>query len=224
MAYVHPAAGVVEPFVDGAIVLVIHGKAEPLNSVPPQQRASRISRPAMWQWIMTHRTRDRFLRRAGVDELHPRVQWLPLTPWNPGLGLAFASLIVGPHYGICVIRRGIIAEIVVLQSNLEWPVIVAIGAIVAAGYTFIATVIRGQFRLDVGLSHLRDVFILLVAAFVGSALVTLLLAGVLLTAGKLSLGDIDFGCTYLDRRRCTRHCCYNSAHTCASSGDGVNRR
>ncbi len=115
---------------------------------------------------------------------------LPLTPWNPGLGLAFACLIVGPHYGIALFVGVIIAEIVVLQSNLEWPVIVAIGAIVAAGYTFVATVIRGQFRLDVGLSHLRDVFILLVAAFVGSTLVTLLLAGVLLTAGKLSLGDV----------------------------------
>jgi two-component system, LuxR family, sensor kinase FixL len=101
---------------------------------------------------------------------------LPLTPWNPGLGLAFACLIlIGPHYGIALFVAIIIAEIVVLRSNLEWTVIVAIAAIIASSYASVATVIREQFRLDVGLAHLRDVIILLGAGFIGATGVTLLL-------------------------------------------------
>jgi signal transduction histidine kinase len=84
----------------------------------------------------------------------------------------------------------IIAEIVVLKSHLEWPVIIGIGAIVASGYAFVATVLRRRFRLDVGLNELRDVIILLLAAFIGSALITLLLAAVLLPAEKIGFGDI----------------------------------
>jgi signal transduction histidine kinase len=116
---------------------------------------------------------------------------LPLTPWNPGLGLAFACLILGGLlYGVALFAGVIVAEIAVLKSDLEWPVIIGIGAVLASGYTAVAVVIRNQFRLDVGLNHLRDVIILLLAAFIGSTLITLALAAVLLTGGKLGFGDI----------------------------------
>jgi two-component system, LuxR family, sensor kinase FixL len=96
----------------------------------------------------------------------------------------------GPQYGIALFVGVIIAEIAVLRSTLEWPVILAIGAIIAFGYAGVATVIRTEFRLDVGLAHLSDVIILLLAAFVGSTIVTLLLAAVLLTGGRLGFGEI----------------------------------
>lgn len=168
------------------IVLVTHGKAERLSAVHPD---AGISRPAIRRWVVSAALIAAYVVLEWISFMH-EFKWLPLTPWNPGLGLAFASLIVSPRYAFSLFIGVIIAETVVLQSDLEWGVIVAIGVIVATGYTFIATVIRKKFQLDVGLSHLRDVIILLAAAFLGSALVTMLLVGVLLAAGKLSPGDV----------------------------------
>jgi two-component system, LuxR family, sensor kinase FixL len=111
----------------------------------------------------------------------------------------------GPQYGIALFAGVIIAEIAVLRSTLEWPVIVAIGAIIASGYAGVATVIRTKFRLDVGLAHLRDVIILLLAAFVGPTVVTLLLAAVLLTGGTLGFGEISLGRSGLRRGRRPRY-------------------
>jgi signal transduction histidine kinase len=116
---------------------------------------------------------------------------LPLTPWNPGVGLVFACMILGGlHYGFVLFAGVIIAEIAVLRTDLGWPVISGIGATVGAGYTLVAAVVRNQFRLDIGLTHLRDIVILLLAAFIGATLITVLLAAVLLTGERFSLGEI----------------------------------
>ena len=68
--------------------------------------------------------------------------------------------------------------------------IIAIAAIVASGYAFVAAMTQNQLRLDVGLAQLRDIVILLLAAFVGSAVITLLLAAVLLSDGRLGVGEM----------------------------------
>jgi two-component system, LuxR family, sensor kinase FixL len=161
-----------------------------IGEVTAAQHPSMASRHAVWQWTTI----------AGVVIAYVALEWisfihesngLPVTPWNPGLGLAFACLILGgPLYGIALFAGVIVAEIVVLRSDLEWPVIIGIGAVVASGYTAVAVVIRKQFRLDVGLNHLRDVIILLLAAFIGSGLITLALAAVLLAGGEVGFGDI----------------------------------
>ena len=153
---------------------------------PPWLRLSTVRSTAPWAILFV----AVYVVLEWVSFIH-EFKGLPLTPWNPGLGLTFACLMLaGPHYGIVLFAGVIIAEIVVLRSDLEWPIIVGIGAIVASGYTFVATATRKQFRLDVGLIHLRDVIILLLAAFVGSTVITLLLAAVLLAGGELDFGDI----------------------------------
>jgi two-component system sensor kinase FixL len=175
------------------IILVNNGEGDNFDRtrhVTPTQRPSILSHQAARKWTATTAVVFAYVALEWISFIH-EFKGLPLTPWNPGLGLVFACLILaGPHYGIALFAGVMIAEIVVLRSNLEWPVIMGIGAIVASGYAFVATVIRKQFGLDVGLSHLRDVIILLVAAFIGSTLITLLLAAVLLTGGELGFGDV----------------------------------
>src|SRR5262249_56046151 len=83
---------------------------------------------------------------------------LPITPWNPGLGVVFALMVfAGSRYGIVLFAGVVLAEILVLKSKLEWPIILSIAAIIAAGYGVVALVLRKHFRIDIGLNHLSDV-------------------------------------------------------------------
>src|SRR5262249_30719200 len=64
---------------------------------------------------------------------------LPITPWNPGLGVVFALMVfAGSRYGIVLFAGVVLAEILVLKSKLEWPIILSIAAIIAAGYGVVA--------------------------------------------------------------------------------------
>jgi signal transduction histidine kinase len=175
------------------VVLVKLDDTDNLNWTPPAASAARsmmFSRLAAHQWILAAGIVLAYVALEWISFIH-EYKGLPLTPWNPGLGLVFACLILaGSRYGIALFVGVIIAEVVVLKSDLEWAVISGISTVVAAGYTFVAILIRKQFRFDVGLIHLRDVIILLVAAFIGSTFITLLLAAVLLLGGELAIGDI----------------------------------
>jgi hypothetical protein len=172
---------------------VNHGSKANSNATrraAPAQHPLMPSSHVAQQWSMATAVVLAYVALEWISFIH-EFKGLPLTPWNPGIGLAFACLMLaGPHYGIVLFAGVIVAEIVVLRSDLEWPIILGIGAIVASGYTFVATATRKQFRLDVGLIHLRDVVILLLAAFVGSTVITLLLAAVLLAGGELDFGDM----------------------------------
>ena len=129
---------------------------------------------------------------------------VPITPWNPGLGLVFAFMVLrGPHYGAAALFAGVvIAEVVVLRSNLWWPIVLGIALIIAVGYALTAEVARSHLHLDARLNRLRDVVLLLIIGCIGSALVATLvglllladeafdLADVLIAAGPLLIGDI----------------------------------
>lgn len=116
---------------------------------------------------------------------------LPVTPWNPGLGVAFGVIVLrGAAYGLVLFACVVIAEIFVLQTALAWPVMLAIAAVIAASYTGAALVARGTLRLDVGLGHVRDVLVLLTAGVLGAAVVALLLAALLLITNELDIGDL----------------------------------
>ena len=175
------------------VVLVNLGNTNNLNWMPSATSTARsvlLSRYAVRRWFPTTGIVLAYVALEWISFIH-EYKGLPLTPWNPGLGLVFACLIlVGSRYGIALFVGVIIAEVIVLKSDLEWPVIFGISAIVATGYTFVAVLIQRRFRFDVGLSHLRDVIILLAAAFIGSTLITLLLAAILLAGGELAIADI----------------------------------
>src|SRR5262249_1578692 len=128
---------------------------------------------------------------------------VPITPWNPGLGLVFGLIVLfGAGYATVLFAGAVIAEIAVLRSTLWWPIIFGLAAIIAGGYGLVAQVARGHLRLDAGLNRLRDVGFLLVSGGIGPGLVAvficlLLLADqeldlddVLLAAGPLLIGDI----------------------------------
>jgi two-component system sensor kinase FixL len=116
---------------------------------------------------------------------------LPVTPWNPGLGVVFALMVVVGSWGGFVLFAGVVvAEAFVLQSKLEWPIVIGVGAITSLSYSFVAVLARRRLRIDVGLIHLRDVLVLLAVGLVGAAIATVLLTAFLLAFGQFDMRDV----------------------------------
>jgi two-component system, LuxR family, sensor kinase FixL len=137
---------------------------------------------------------------AGVIAAYVLLEWLsfiheykgvPITPWNPGLGLVFAFMLLrGARYAAVLFAGAVIAEIAVLRSNLAWSVIISIAAIIAAGYGLVARVARDKLRLDAGLNRLRDVVLLLASGVAGAVLVAVFICLLLLADEDLDLEDV----------------------------------
>jgi two-component system sensor kinase FixL len=116
---------------------------------------------------------------------------VPITPWNPGLGVVFALLLLGgPRYSAVLFAGVVLAETTVLRTDLPWSIIFGIAAIFAAVYGAVAVVARRQLRLDASLFHLRDVVVLLACGISGAVLVAMLLSGLLLLHGQLERPDV----------------------------------
>lgn len=116
---------------------------------------------------------------------------VPITPWNPGLGLLFALMILGgPVYALVLFAGVVISETLVLKTNLQWPIILGIAAIIAAVYGAAAWLARVRFTLDVSLRKLRDVGVLLGAGLAGALFTTLFLSLLLVLEPNLSWGDV----------------------------------
>jgi signal transduction histidine kinase len=116
---------------------------------------------------------------------------VPATPWNPALGVAFAILILrGPAYGLLLFVCVLIAEIFVLHTDVTAPIIVAMAAVVSISFSAGAVVARRHLRIDVGLSHVRDVLVLLAVGTAAAAISALLLTVLLLAADELTFGDL----------------------------------
>jgi two-component system sensor kinase FixL len=137
---------------------------------------------------------------TGVIAAYVSLEWVsfiheykgvPITPWNPGLGLVFGFMVLsGMRYTAVLFAGAVIAEMAVLRSNLWWPLILAISAISATGYGLIAKVARGYLRLDAGLNRLRDVILLLLSGVVGATLVATFICLLLLLDEELDFADI----------------------------------
>lgn len=137
---------------------------------------------------------------VGVIALYVVLEWLsflhehgglPVTPWNPGLGLMFAMIIVrGYAFGVLFFVAVLLAEIVVLRTDLSWSTILAIAAIVAGPYTLVALAARRWLHLDAHLFRTRDVFVLVLAGAIGAIIVAVLLAILLLVVRHFDMSDI----------------------------------
>jgi two-component system, LuxR family, sensor kinase FixL len=162
-----------------------------LDGLAIPNRTSRIRpRHTIRQWVAPAGFVIAYLVLEWVSFIH-EYKGLPVTPWNPGLGVALALMILrGPRYGLALFAGIIIAEVIILRSTLDWSLILAIAAIISSGYALAAVVCRQHLRLDVGLTRLRDVLVVLAAGIAGAALVTFLLTLILLATGKLDVGDI----------------------------------
>jgi len=116
---------------------------------------------------------------------------LLITPWNPGLGVLFALIVLAGVAGGFVLFAGIIvAEIFVLQSQREWLVIITIATITASSYTLAAAAARRYLRLGAGLTHLHDVLVLLGVGLLGAVTVAVVLTALLIAAGQIGTADI----------------------------------
>jgi two-component system sensor kinase FixL len=116
---------------------------------------------------------------------------LPITPWDPGLGVAFALMIRGgPLSGLILFAGMVVAETLVLQNDVDWPIDIGVAAITALSYTSIAALVQRYFRIDADLTHLRDVLMLLAAGLAGAVLDTVLLSAFLLAVGQFDMRDV----------------------------------
>jgi two-component system, LuxR family, sensor kinase FixL len=117
---------------------------------------------------------------------------VPVTPWNPGLGIAFGLMVLrGAAYGLALFAGVVAAEILVLHTNLAWPAILAVAVVVAASYSAAAAVARRHHRLDFTRGDVRDVLVLLTAGIAGAAVVALLLGTLLLTDQEAGNDDLS---------------------------------
>ena len=116
---------------------------------------------------------------------------LPITPWDPGLGVAFALMIRGGSLGGLILFAGmVVAETLVLQNDVDWPIDIGVAAITATSYASIAALVQRYFRIDADLTHLRDVLMLLAAGLAGALLNTVLLSAFLLAVGQFNIDDV----------------------------------
>lgn len=176
-------------------VTVAFSRSFPLEFtvIPPD------ARPRAETPLLPERLQEMLLT-AGFVLLYVGLEWLsfihdfnglPVTPWNPGLGVAFALMVLrGSFYALALFLGIVISEAFILGSSLATPVMLAVAAIISAGYGAAAFLVRKKFGLDAGLAHLRDVLILLAAGSSAAICVTLLLTGTLVAAGELASDDI----------------------------------
>ena len=121
-----------------------------------------------------------------VSFLH-EYQGLPITPWNPAIGMMFAIIVLaGPAAAVILFLGVVISEMIVLESRLPWPLILAIAAIISVTYAAAASFALRYLRLDARLTHLRDILSLFAAGAAGALAVAIILTALLVATGHLA--------------------------------------
>ena len=130
----------------------------------------------------------RLVQFAAALGLYLSFEWLsflhefegvPVTPWNPGLGVIFALLILwGPRSGLLLFAGVVLAEWLVVDTRFGWGMVLAVAATIALPYTIAAAAMR-TLDMDRRLQRLRDVVILLLGGTAAAVVVSLGLAGLL---------------------------------------------
>ncbi len=94
---------------------------------------------------------------------------LPVTPWNPALGMMFAAIILrGPKMGLVLLGGVFLAQVIVIRSELPWSILVAMSGVIAVSYTVVATLAASRLQLGGHLLGTRDVLILVAAGLAGA--------------------------------------------------------
>jgi two-component system, LuxR family, sensor kinase FixL len=145
--------------------------------------------PAL-KWTTAATCLAAYVLLAWISLIHVH-KGVPVTPWDPGLGVVFALMaFAGPQAGFVLFGGVAIAEVIVLQHQVEWPIIIGIAAITSLSYTAVTILARRILRIDIGLFHLRDVLMLLAVGLAGAVIDTVLLTLFLLAVGQLDFRDI----------------------------------
>ncbi len=125
-----------------------------------------------------------------LSEVH-EYKGLPVTAWNPGLGLVFATMMHRPAAGAAILFLAIVlAERFVVHSVLNAEAIVALAAITSASYGLAAFVVRRHCRIDLALERLRDVAGLLIAGILAAVTNATLLTVLFVAIGHMTWADL----------------------------------
>jgi signal transduction histidine kinase len=111
-----------------------------------------------------------------------------ITPWNPPTGMSFlVVLLFGQRYVPLLFAAPLLADLLIRQLPLPWPVELAACGVIGGGYTAgLAVLLRPATRFNPALASMRDLVLLLGAAAVSSAAVAACYVGVLVVAGMLT--------------------------------------
>src|SRR5574338_802524 len=111
-----------------------------------------------------------------------------ITPWNPPTGLSFILvLLFGQRYLPLLFAAPLLADLLVRQLPLPWPVELAACAVIGSGYAAgLSILLRPATRFNPALASMRDLVLLLGVAGVSSAAVAACYVGVLVGAGLLA--------------------------------------
>lgn len=102
---------------------------------------------------------------------------LPVSPWNPGLGVVFAFMLVrGLSYGWLLFAALLLSEVVLLKPDTVWYIVVVISAISALGYTIFAALIRLVIAEPIEIDRTRDVIWLAIGGTAGAFIISLVLS------------------------------------------------
>ncbi len=116
---------------------------------------------------------------------------LPVTPWNPGLGMMFAMIVLrGLPMGIVLFAGVVVAQLTVVRGELPLAVTLLMGALIAGTYTAVALLVRRRLELASELLRTRDVLLLTVAGLGGALAVSIQLGLLLLSVKHFQPGDI----------------------------------
>lgn len=140
------------------------------------------------------------LRIAAVVAAYVALEWvsylhehkgIPVTPWNPGLGLVFGLMVLkGARYAVLLALGVFLAEALVLKVDLSPLLIAAVSVLIGIGYGCAAVILRRVLRIDTGLSRLRDIAQLLGVGLAGALFVGILLAALLLVDDEFGRNDL----------------------------------
>lgn len=115
---------------------------------------------------------------------------VPITPWNPGLGVIFALLILwGPRAGLLLFVGVVLAEWLVVGTRFGWPFILAVATALTLPYTLAAAGMR-MLHMDRRLQRLRAVVILLLGGTAAAIVASTALSLVLVLDPRISGRDV----------------------------------
>lgn len=111
-----------------------------------------------------------------------------ITPWNPPTGLSFVLvLLFGQRYVPLLFAAPLLADLLVRQLPLPWPVEFAVCVVIGGGYAAgLSFLLRPATRFNPALASMRDLVLLLAVAGVSSAVVAACYVAVLASVGLLT--------------------------------------
>jgi C4-dicarboxylate-specific signal transduction histidine kinase len=116
---------------------------------------------------------------------------VPVTPWNPGIGAAFAILVrEGARFGIALFLGVLIAEIFILRTALPGWTIVAIATVMSASFATAAAMVQRYLGMSLALDNVRHVLVLLASGAAAATISAILISLLLIATDDLTVRDL----------------------------------